>query len=103
MRVNALASGLINGRVIHVERGWMPTGKVYSTEERARSCVEEARLRPGFRDAPDGFEVAAFEVDKDEWTKGYRTADGLDIPGWFDPSSGPPPRNQPPPASGTSR
>jgi hypothetical protein len=55
----------------------------YSTEGRARSRIEQARLLPGFRDAPDGFDVAACELDADTWTQGYRTDSGVDVPDWL--------------------
>jgi hypothetical protein len=51
---------------------------VCSTEERALFRVDQARLLPGFRDVPGGFEVVRYELDKDEWTEGYRTDSGGD-------------------------
>jgi hypothetical protein len=86
----------------HVVPGSDPDEKllgVYSTEERARSRVEQARFRPGFRDLPDGFEVVESELDKDEWAEGYRTADGVDVPSWLAERWG----DQRPGPSGTSR
>jgi hypothetical protein len=55
---------------------------VYSTEEHAQARIEQARLLPGFGEAPDGFEVAASELDKDEWAEGYRTDEAGDVPSW---------------------
>lgn len=46
---------------------------VYSTEARARGRASAARELPGFRDAPDGFEVSEYEVDRDAWTEGFAT------------------------------
>ena len=40
---------------------------VYSIEEKATSRMASARKLPGFREAPDGFEVARYVVDRDEW------------------------------------
>ncbi|WP_067713132.1 DUF7336 domain-containing protein [Nocardia yamanashiensis] len=46
---------------------------VYSTEQLAQERIREARNRPGFIDEPDCFQIARYEVDKDEWTSGYFT------------------------------
>jgi hypothetical protein len=46
---------------------------VYSTEDRARDRIDRARALPGFRAAPDGFEVSRYQVDKDEWPDGFVT------------------------------
>jgi hypothetical protein len=46
---------------------------VYSSRERAEARIAGARQQPGFRDYPDRFEVVAYEVDKDEWTRGFAT------------------------------
>jgi hypothetical protein len=47
---------------------------VYSTEEKATSRIASARKLPGFREAPDGFEVVRYDVDRDEWAEGYVTS-----------------------------
>jgi hypothetical protein len=66
--------------------------RVYSTEERALSRVDQARLLPGFRDVPGGFQVVRYELDKDEWPEGYRTDSGVDVLHWFEGGGGPPTR-----------
>jgi hypothetical protein len=48
---------------------------VYSTEDRARQRIESARSLAGFRDYPDSFQVARYEVDRDEWSEGYAEID----------------------------
>ena len=65
---------------------------VYSTEERAQARIERSRDIPGFRDQLDGFHIASYEIDKDEWTAGYH------YPGLFTGPFGligPRPRNCP--------
>jgi len=47
---------------------------VYSTEEKATRRIASARKLPGFREAPDGFEVARYVVDRDEWAEGFVTS-----------------------------
>lgn len=44
---------------------------VYSTEERAKSRIGLAVNLPGFSEAPDGFEVAHYVVDRDQWPEGF--------------------------------
>ncbi|MFI7469189.1 hypothetical protein [Nonomuraea sp. NPDC049646] len=44
---------------------------VYSSEERARRRVAEARALPGFRDEPDCFWYGEVELDADAWTDGF--------------------------------
>lgn len=46
---------------------------VYSSAARAAEAIARARLLPGFRDVPDGFEVTPYMLDVDGWTSGYRT------------------------------
>ncbi|WP_066944083.1 DUF7336 domain-containing protein [Microtetraspora fusca] len=46
---------------------------VYSSEGLARARIERARTLPGFKDEPDCFDVAEYDVDKDLWTSGYVT------------------------------
>jgi len=56
---------------------------VYSTEEEATNRIASARMLPGFKDAPDGFEVSPYEVDHDEWTEGYVTMNENETREWF--------------------
>ncbi len=46
---------------------------VYATEEAGRKAIAELLLQPGFRDAPDGFYLSRYELDKTHWTDGYVT------------------------------
>lgn len=46
---------------------------VYSTEDQAKVAIQRVIGEPGFRDAPNGFHIDAYEVDKDHWTEGYVT------------------------------
>lgn len=55
---------------------------IYSTRETAERAVERLRLRPGFRDTPDGFSIDLFWVDQDCWEDGYVTVHG-EAENWF--------------------
>ena len=64
----------------HTQDGGDPEGDenakllgVCSTAARAEARTSEARNLPGFRRFPDGFEIAAYEVDRDTWTEGFAT------------------------------
>lgn len=46
---------------------------VYSSEAEATQAQQRAAVRPGFRDAPDGFQIAAYVLDEDNWIEGYVT------------------------------
>lgn len=56
---------------------------VYSTEETARAAVHRLASLPGFVDSPrlqtgyeetvDGFQISAYDLDKDHWTEGFVT------------------------------
>jgi len=47
---------------------------VFSTRERAEAAVDARRGKPGFVDHPDGFEIAAYVVDRDAaWLDGFVT------------------------------
>jgi hypothetical protein len=46
---------------------------VYSSEQMAAEAKERAIGLPGFRDAPDGFDIDCYRVDRDEWTEGFIT------------------------------
>ena len=47
--------------------------EVYSSAEQAQSATARAKVLPGFSEHPDGFEVSAYEIDKDHWTEGFVT------------------------------
>ena len=44
---------------------------VYTTEGEAKNAMNRVITQPGFRDAPDGFEVCRYELNKDHWTEGF--------------------------------
>ncbi|MGH7868549.1 MAG: DUF7336 domain-containing protein, partial [Candidatus Dormibacteraceae bacterium] len=44
---------------------------VYSSREKADAAVERLSRLPGFSDAPDGFHVDEYRVDRDHWAEGY--------------------------------
>lgn len=46
---------------------------VYSTEEKAKQALEFLRDKPGFRDYPDGFEVADATLDRTSLLEGFVT------------------------------
>ena len=46
---------------------------IYSTKELAREAVERTKLFQGFCDAPKGFYIDEYPLDKDSWTEGYIT------------------------------
>ncbi len=46
---------------------------VYSTRDEAEHAVDRARVLPGFCDAPNGFNIERYPVDKDAWIDGYIT------------------------------
>jgi hypothetical protein len=46
---------------------------VYSTRESAEHAQLRVRTQPGFRDAPGGFQIDRYILDRDHWTEGYVT------------------------------
>ena len=46
---------------------------VYSTEALAQQRVALAKTEPGFRDHPEGLEVAEHGLDEDAWLDGFKT------------------------------
>ncbi len=46
---------------------------VYSSRENAQAAITRLRQAPGFSDAPDGFHIDEYQVDKDQWVEGYST------------------------------
>lgn len=44
---------------------------VYATREDALAAIDRLKDKPGFRDAPSGFEISEYTVGKDHWTEGY--------------------------------
>jgi hypothetical protein len=43
----------------------------YSSAEAASSAIARVKDQPGFRDYVAGFEVSAYEIDKDHWSEGF--------------------------------
>jgi hypothetical protein len=44
---------------------------VYESELAARRAQARVAGQPGFRENPEGFEIAAYELGQDHWTEGY--------------------------------
>ena len=44
---------------------------VYSSHEKAQAAITRLSQVPGFSDAPAGFHVDEYQVDKDQWVEGY--------------------------------
>jgi len=51
---------------------------VYSSEVAANSAKSRMERLPGFSDAPKGFHIQAYPVDKDHWTEGFITEGSAD-------------------------
>ena len=49
---------------------------VYSSREQAEAAVARLRSSPGFRDAPHGFSVDPYEIDRDHWVEGFVSLSG---------------------------
>jgi hypothetical protein len=47
---------------------------VYTTEAEAKSAIERLKERPGFVNAPDGFGIHRYELNRDHWTEGFIVA-----------------------------
>ncbi|WP_443946597.1 hypothetical protein ACJVDH_05680 [Pedobacter sp. AW1-32] len=45
----------------------------YSTREKAEEALSRSIRLEGFKDFPEGFEISAYKLDKDEWTSGFVT------------------------------
>jgi len=44
---------------------------VYRSRAAAELAIERLKDRPGFKDHPAGFQVSAYELDKDHWEEGF--------------------------------
>jgi hypothetical protein len=53
---------------------------IYSTRAKAEQAVELLRDKPGFRDYPEGFEIAEGKVDRTSMTEGFIRAWGDEEP-----------------------
>ena len=46
---------------------------VYSSRENAQAAAKRLGQAPGFAEAPDGFHIDEYQLDKDQWVEGYST------------------------------
>jgi len=46
---------------------------VYSSRENAQRAITRLGLAPGFSEAPSGFHIDEYLIDKDQWVEGYST------------------------------
>ena len=46
---------------------------VYSSRENAQAAITRLAKAPGFTDAPAGFHIDEYQIDKDQWVEGYST------------------------------
>ena len=47
---------------------------MFSTRALAEAAIDARRGKPGFLEAPDGFEIASYELDRDAaWMDGFVT------------------------------
>ena len=46
---------------------------VYSSRENAQAAIARLSRAPGFSEAPAGFHIDEYQVDKDHWVEGYST------------------------------
>jgi hypothetical protein len=44
---------------------------VYSSRGNAEAAVARLSRRPGFEEAPDGFAIDEYQIDRDQWAEGY--------------------------------
>jgi hypothetical protein len=46
---------------------------VYSSRENAQAAIARLSQAPGFSEAPSGFHIDEYQVDRDHWVEGYST------------------------------
>ena len=46
---------------------------VYRTENDAKAAITRLQDKPGFRESPAGFEIVAYQLNRDHWIEGYFT------------------------------
>lgn len=46
---------------------------VYSSRDNAQAAITRLRQAPGFSEAPTGFHIDEYQIDKDQWMEGYST------------------------------
>lgn len=44
---------------------------VYRAKNDAEAAIERSRVKSGFRDHPEAFEICEYILDKDHWTEGF--------------------------------
>ena len=44
---------------------------VYSDEAEARAAIQRLKDQKGFVDFPEGFQIHAYELNRDHWTEGF--------------------------------
>jgi len=44
---------------------------VYDSEVEVQAAIERLKAKPGFADAPEGFQIHRYEVNRDGWTEGF--------------------------------
>ncbi|MGA3295458.1 MAG: hypothetical protein ABSE45_15935 [Candidatus Acidiferrales bacterium] len=44
---------------------------VYSSEDEAKAAIERLKDKPGFVNAPDGFRIHPYKMNRDSWTEGF--------------------------------
>lgn len=44
---------------------------VYLSETEARSAIPRLKAQPGFVDFPQGFQVHAYQLNRDHWIEGF--------------------------------
>jgi hypothetical protein len=47
---------------------------VYSSRENAQAAIARLSQTPGFSEAPAGFHIDEYQLDKDQWVEGYAMA-----------------------------
>jgi hypothetical protein len=43
----------------------------YSSPAAAAAAIDRVKSQPGFRDYVAGFEISAYDIDKDHWSEGF--------------------------------
>jgi hypothetical protein len=49
---------------------------VYATEADAKTAIKRLRSKGGFVEAPEGFRINRYELNRDHWEGGYATDTG---------------------------
>jgi hypothetical protein len=44
---------------------------VYSSEPEAKAAIERVKGQRGFASFPEGFQIHAYQLDRDHWTEGF--------------------------------